>query len=326
VDTTQSSDAPAEGAANPGTTEEAPAPETPVEGEPAAPVAPAEDPAEKTPEEIAAEAEAKAAEDAKFLEQLPELVKKIPEAELRRLGQQYANRTMAAARRAERAVETVSRENATLKAKLEAASSVPSLRDDPAAAMKAAGFSSAREFIDHLVAKGAGTDRKPDPLDEVGKLRAEIERRDREAAERANAEKVEASKKAVGEALKAQGDKYARTATSLGQQRLWGEIVEYAKAHGSCPDNAVFYLADQVERELRAEFGDPAPRSAAKNAQTAPAPGAPGASRSAKATTITSKGTSGAPVVREYSLDPDEARAQVLRDLAAEGLLRAAAE
>jgi hypothetical protein len=239
---------------------------------------------------------------------------------------QYANRTMAAARRAERAVEAVTRENATLKARLAESSAAPSLRDDPAAALKAHGFNTAREFIDHLVAKGGGADKKPDPLDEVGKLRAEIEARKKADEEREASAKVEASKKAVGEALKAQGDKYARTATSLGQQRLWGEIVEYAKAHGSCPDKAVFYLADQVERELRAEFGDPAPRSAAKSAPPVPGNGAAGTSTRAKAATITSKGTSGAPVVREYSQDPDEARAQVLRDLAAEGLLRAAAE
>lgn len=320
--TTDTSDAPAAGAENPGTEDPA-AIETPapVEGEGAAP-AETEEPVpavEKTPEELAAEQAAQAEADAKFAAELPELLKKIPEAELRRLGQKFANGTMAAARRAERAAERLTSENATLKAKLTEGDSRPSLRDKPAEALKAAGFATAREFIDHLVA--GGVDKKPDPLDEVGKLRKQLEDRDAAEAARVNEAKVEESKAKVAGALKAQGDKYARTSTSLGRDRLWGEIVAYSQAHGSCPDKAVFYLADAVERELRAEFGEPAPRAAAKPA-SAPAQGAPGTSSSARATTITSKGSAGAPVRREYSLDLDERRAQVNADMLAAGELQ----
>lgn len=323
MDTNDTSAAPAEGAENPGTEEiEMP---TPVEGEGVA--APAEGEAapaevvEKTPEELAAEEAAKAEADAKFLAELPELLKRIPEAEQRRLGQKYANGTMAAARRAERAAERLTSENASLKAQIETSKASPSLRDDPAGAMKAAGFNTAREFIDYLVTKGAGNEKKPDALDEVSKLRKEIEDRKAADLERENAAKVEASKQAVAGALKAQGDKYARVSTSIGQSRLWEEIATYQQAHGNCPDAAVFYLADAVERELRAEFGEPAPRSAAK-VGSAPAQGAPGTSARAKATTINSKGSSGAPVVREYSLDLDERRAQVNADMLAAGELR----
>lgn len=315
--------APAEGDANTGT-EEAESPEMPVEGEGAAET-PAEGEAaatvEKTPEELAAEEAAKTEADAKFLAELPELLKRIPEAEQRRLGQKYANGTMAAARRAERAAERLTSENTTLKAQIETSKASPSLRDDPAGAMKAAGFATAREFIDYLVTKGAGNEKKPDALDEVGKLRKEIE--DRKAADlaRENDAKVEASKVAVAGALKAQGDKYARVSTSIGQSRLWDEIAVYQRTHGNCPDAALFYLADGVERELRAEFGEPAPRAAAKPG-SAPAQGATGTSARAKAATITSRGTSGAPVVREYSLDLDERRAQVNADMLAAGELR----
>ncbi len=311
--------APAEGA--PAPVEGAPAPEG--EGAPVVetPATETETPTivEKTPEELAAEAEAAKAEEAKFAAELPALLKRIPENELRRLGQQFANKTMAAARRAERASQDAARENATLKAKLAERDSAPSLRDDPSGALAASGFRTAKEFIEFLVAKGTG--KAPDPLDEVGKLRQEIKAREAADAKRAAEAQNEADRAAVAGAIKADPARWARTATGTGQSRLWGEIVEYAKVHGNCPDSAVFYLADQVERELRTEFGEPAPRTAATSS-TASANGAAGARTGAKATTLTSKGSGGAPVVREYSKDPDERREQIRKELLAEGILK----
>lgn len=285
---------------------------TPVEGAASVPVV------EKTAEELAAEADAQKVADAKFAAELPALIEKIPEADRRRLALKYANGTMAAARRAERAVETVKAENAQLKAKLAAGDPRPSFRKDVKAWMAAEGFTTVRELVDHIA--GNGADQKPDPLDEVGKLRKELQdQRDAEKAAEA-AVVSERSRAAVAAAVDADKARFARVATPTGKARLWGEIQAYWSEHGSCPDAAVFKLADLLERELRTEFGDPAPRPAARVASASGA-GAPGASASAGSPTITSKGASGAPVVRKYSLDPDERRAQVTADMLANGEL-----
>jgi len=294
-----------------------PAEGAPVEGA-AAPVE-GDKPA-KTEEELAAEAEAQKAADADFLSKLPELLKKIPEADQRRLGLQYANKTMAAARRAEKAVQDVARENAALKAKLAEGSSGPDFKADPQAWMEAHGFKTTRALLDHLLSKG-GEPKAPDPLDEVAKLRKEREEEKAAiAAERAAAE-VEASKSRVAAALAKDVAKFHYASKPTGVARLWGEIEAYMSVHGKCPDAAVFHLASEVEREMRAEFGEPA-RPAAKVTTPTGAAKPTGSAAGGDATTITHAGSGGAPVVREYSLDPEIRRKQVNDDMIAKGELR----
>jgi hypothetical protein len=300
--------------------EGAPVVETPVEGAPVGEVASTETPAaEKTAEELAAAEEAQKASDADFLSKLPELLKKIPEADQRRLGLQYANRTMAAARRAEKATETVARENAQLKAKLSEAPTAPDVRKDAAGWMKANGFATARALIDHLVAAG-GEPKKAEPLDELAKLREEIAAEKRDAAAARDAAIDDASKVAVAGAL-AKDPKFFYAAKPSGVARLWGEITEYRKVHGHCPNAAVFHLAGEIEREMRSEFGEPA-RPAAKVTTPTGAAKPAGGAAGGDATTITNAGSGGAPVVREYSMNPDERRAQINAELIAEGLLK----
>lgn len=308
--------APVEGAAAP-VVEETPAAVAPVEG---APVGEAPPPVEKTPEELAAEVEAKAAADAKFTAELPELLKKIPEAELRKLGLQHANRTMAAARRAERAVDNVQRENVQLKAQLASASSGPDFKKDPRAWMKANGFDTAKELVDHMLGAG-GEPAKPDPLDEVAKLRKEREDEKAAIAAERQAAEVEVSKGRVAAALGKDPAKFHYASKPTGVSRLWGEIEAYHKEHGACPDAAVFHLANEVEREMRAEFGEPA-RPAAKVTTPTGAAKPAGSAAGGDAATITAAGSGGAPVVRVYSDDPDERRRQINEELVAEGLLQ----
>jgi hypothetical protein len=277
--------------------------------------------ADKTPEQIAAEAEAKKAADEKFAAELPELLKKIPEPELKKLGQKYANSTMAAARRAETRTKAAVEENAKLKATAaQHATFVEELQTNPQSAIRKAGYKNVREFIDRCA--GSDEPAEPDRLSDIEKKLKD--REEREAAERTAAQ-VEASKKAVADAVGGDPKRWALVAKPRGQRDLWDAIVDYHRAHGSCPDEAVYALADEIEKDLRAEFGAPSTLISgqgqpAKTATTpAPATAAPGAKNSGK--TLTNRGSSGAPAVTELSNDPDEARAQALEQLRAEGLL-----
>lgn len=281
-----------------------------------------ETPVEKTPEQLAADAEAKAADAAKFAADLPEILKKIPEEELKKLGTKYANGTMAAARRAENRTKTATEENAKLKAELGTHTAFfEELKANPQSAIRRAGYKNVREFIDRC----AAGDKEPAEVDRISEIEKRIKDREEREAAQANARQVEADKKAVSDAITADQKRWTLAAKPRGQRELWDGIVAYHKEHGSCPDEAVYAIADEVEKDLRAEFGAPTTiipgqGQPAKTATTAaPASAAPGAKNSGK--TLTNRGSSGAPAVTELSMDPDERRRQVSEQLRAEGLL-----
>lgn len=297
--------APAEGEEAAAEVEEA-AVEAPVEG--AAPVE-----GEQT-EAVEVEGEEKPPEEAK-----PEDEKAaITEEALRVAAVRFANKTMAAARRAEQRTETVKQQNEQLSSSLKLHTDfIQELRTSPLTAIRKLGFQSVRDFLDAGINAG-GEPKAPDPVDEVKSLREEI-RQEREKATREA--QVAAIDNVIATKIDADKKTFARTATKHGKNVLWGEIAAYHKLHGSCPTAAVVQLANIVERDLRSEFGDPvfAPPAGAKTPAPAPDNAAPGARNGGK--TLTNKQTSSAPATREYSLDPDERRRQVTEDMRAAGEL-----
>lgn len=251
----------------------------------------------------------------------------IPEDVLKAAAVKHANKTMAAARRAERAVESVKTENASLTQQVKVYEGfVEDLRGPkPMEALARVGFKTFREFVEHVVATGG--EGKAETADErVTRLERQLKERDEASARASTETQVTEFRDAVFNAVDENKADYARTATNHGKAVLWGEIQKYAKLHKlnvhQVPDVAVGALAREVEKDLRADFGDPVSGSPpAKKGNTAAAPAASAASNSGK--TLAGKATSGAPKTREYSMDPDERRRQVNEDLLKEGLLTA---
>jgi hypothetical protein len=289
------------------------------EAEPAE--APAETPAAEPAPEGDKPAEDPVAEAAKPKDE----AKEITEEALKAAAVRFANKTMAAARRARTAaedaearVESVKTENATLKSHLdEYKGFVEQLRTDPLAALKRVGVGdgTTRGFLDHRLAED-----KPEPTakDEIAALRAE---REKERAEAAREREVARIDRAIATHVTADKSKFARVSTKYGQNVLWSTIAAYNEQHGAVPDEAIPLLAAEVEKDLRAEFGDPisAPSSGEKKTTPAAADAATAARKSGN--TLTNKQSSGGPTVREYSQDPEERRRQVNEDLRKEGLL-----
>jgi len=271
--------------------------------------------------EAAAEpAETKEAETGKPKEE-PAKPVEIPEETLRAAAQKFANRTMAAARRAESAAKALTTENATLKQSLQTHTDfVKELRENPFAAIRRLGFNSIKEFVQKGIDTG-GEPKAPSADDRVTQLEKLIKERDEKAEASRIAAEVAKSQAAVFSAIDKMADRYDFATTEVGHDELWDAITEYHQLHGECPDNAVFALADEVEKTLTKKFAnvkrfrqDPG----AKTGQPAPGKAATGA-RSGK--TLTGSSTSGAPGKREYSLDPDERRKQVVEDMRAAGEL-----
>jgi len=250
----------------------------------------------------------------------------ITEEALKAAATRYANKTMAAARRARTAaedaetrVETIRSENTTLKGHLdEYKEFVQQLRTDPLAALKRVGVGdgTTRGFLDHRI---AGED-KPAPTaeDQIAELRRE---REKERAEAAREREVARIDRAIATTVTADKAKFARVSTKYGTNVLWSTIAAYNEQHGTVPDEAIPLLAAEVEKDLRAEFGDPvsAPSSGEKKTTSAAADAATAARTSGK--TLTNKQSSGGPTVREYSMDPEERRRQVVEDMRKAGEL-----
>jgi hypothetical protein len=302
----QAAAAAAEGGEQAGGGTDATADEQAALGEPAA---------EKTPEELAAE-KAKADEAEVAVKTAAEKYAKDQIAQ--------ANRTMAAARRAEKAVADTKAENAKLTEHItQYQGFVQQLRTDPLAALARVGVGdgTVKSVLQHVVDSGGEkTQTEEERIDALVKKRLDEREAPRTKAEQERA--VAESQRAVFAFVdEHKADKYARTATRAGKRELWDAITTYVDKHGTCPDEAVEFLADAVEREMRADFGDPISPSPGAKQGTKPATGAaaPGASTSGK--TIAGKPMSGAPAVKKYSDDPDERTRQINAELKAEGLL-----
>lgn len=286
---------------------EAPTEETPAE-EPAPVDAPA--PAE-TPAQAPAEGETPtpAEEAAKPAE--------LTEESLVSAAQKYANKTMAAARRAEARVAAVKQENAQVKAELTTYKEfVGSFKTDPVGAIRRIGFPSLKAFLEHC--SDVGEEKVPDEAQEFrNEFKTWREEQRKQAAEAA----INESKTKVFGHIASDKTRWARTATKHGNEVLWEAIEAYYDMHGQIEDSDILYLADEVEKDLRAEFGEPASAPApGANKGTPPAVAAAPAGRTS-GTTLTNKGNAGTPAKREYSMDPEERRRQINEELKREGLL-----
>lgn len=260
----------------------------------------------------------------------------IPEEALKAAAEKFAadqvkaaNRTMAAARRAQAQVEAVKAENDQLKVRIgHTETFVRSFRSDPMGAIKqlaqfGIGDGTVRGFIDHCIETGTVTDDKPKAApekSEVQKLRDEL------AAEK-QAAQDERDRGAVRAAIEKDTARYDLAASDKGQALLWDSIVAYRAEHGQCPDEAVFMLADEVEKHLEQDITSIKSRKFTVQRQDATKPGATAAAPAASAArtggskTLSNKATGGVPGSREYSMDPEVRRKQVTEDMRAAGEL-----
>lgn len=278
--------------------------EQPAEGETPAPVE-GETPAPTEGEQPAAAAE-------------PE----IPEATLQAAVEKYAkdmwaqaNRTMAAARRAEARAKALTTENETLKAHNgQFAGFVNRLVKGDASALADIGFPTVRAFLDAVAAHGEA--KPPTADDRVSELEKRIKEREDALAARERQAVVEREQKLVFDHIAGDKKRWQYTGTARGRDEAWEALGEYVVLHGDIDDAGVDRVLDAVEASLRAEFGatQVSPiRPGAKNGGSA-APTASGK-------TLTSKGAASAPGASEYPLDPDERRRAVNARLKADGLI-----
>lgn len=291
----------------------------PVEGEAVAGGSEEPTPAE-TPEAKKEEVEGEekpVAEEAKPAE--------IPEEVLQKAAVKFANKTMAAARRAQREVETVKSENTTLKRELEAHRGFyETFRSNPREAIRLGGYTSTKAFLDDLIASDGGEEKTATADDRVAALEKQLkEREDREAQAKAQAA-IEQAKTAVFTAIEGLPDRYDLAATDIGKSMLWEAIETYHSIHGDVPDEAVYLLADNVEKALETNVSKARKFSGARSAETktnapAAAQAAPAARTGGK--TLTNKSTAGAPTLTELPMDPDERRAYVNRQMREAGEL-----
>lgn len=302
----------------------------PAEGEAAA--AEVEETAVETPAEGAAPVEGEQAEavEVEGEEKPPEETKPedekaaITEEALRVAAVRFANKTMAAARRAEREVETVRGANEKLTGEIATYRGfVDQFQSDPMAALRRLpGFTSLKSFVERCVASGAPVAPKLD--DEVADLKKW--RADREAADRNREAEVQnqASQGRVFSALEKEPDRFDLVMTDDGRTKLWNSIVAYRAAHGRVPNEKVFEMAEAIEERMTASLAKSkkfAQAQSAKTGDSAAANARPAASKTG-AKTITNRSSSSGIVVRDYSKMTEKERdAAILADMYASGEL-----
>lgn len=302
------------------TTEETPVAEgaeeaTAAEGEAAAPVegeAPAE--GEKPPE------------TPKPLNELTpdELQAQLTPEQLMKVAHRFANKTMAAARRAEKEVETVRGKNEQLTGEIATYRGfVDQFQSDPMAALRRLpGFTTLKEFVTRCV--GTGTAAEPKPTDEIAALRKRLD--DKEAAERnRDAEaQSQASQDRVFAALEKEPDRFDVVLTDDGRTKLWNAIVAYRNVHGRVPNEKVFEMAEAIEERMTASLAKSKKFAQAQSAKTGDSAAANARSAASKtgAKTITNRSSSSGIVVRDYSKMTEKERdAAILADMKASGEL-----
>lgn len=253
-----------------------------------------------------------------------ELSSQLSEEQLQRVAQKFSNRTMAAARKAERAANEVKAQNQQLTTEVTTYKEfVDQLWSDPMTALRRTGrYNTVNEFLDRIVDRN-NSKGPAKPEDEVAALRKRLD--DKEAADnhRANEAKVEASKRAVTDALAKEPDRFDLVTSPFGQAQLWEAIRAYHKQYGNVPDHKVFEMADAIERHLEAAASKSkkfSPRPGANKGTPAATPGQNAASRTAKTKTITNRASSGAPAIPDYSkLTEAERDRKILEDMRAAG-------
>ena len=237
-----------------------------------------------------------------------------------------ANRTMAAARRAQAKAEAMTREVTQVR-------EVNKIRDEWFGELKTNPFSallktglwgSIKEMVDAGIAAG-GEPKQPSIEDKFAALERERkEEREALAKERKAADRAR-DVAAVSKHLATDPERWDLVTTDLGQTQLWEAIDHYVEQYGTAPDEAVLMMADEVEKALASQVTKsrkfrPVPR------QDATKPGATSVDGQAAASTKNSGKTlsnigSGAPSTNGLSLDPDERRKQVNAAMRAAGEL-----
>jgi hypothetical protein len=282
-------------------------------------------------EEPPAEGDAKPEVEAKPLTELTveELAAQLTEEQLQRVAMKYSNRTMAAARKAERAVEEVRTQNRTLASENTVYRGfVDQFQSDPMGALRRIpGWQGLtfRQFAEKVGAsKDGGGDPKPvDP--EVAELKKWKADQEREKVERARAETHRADVARVAEALGKEPDRFDLVLNDIGQSQLWDAINAYREMYGRVPNDKVFEMADAVERRLEASLSKSrkfSPSSGAKASTPTAGNGHAAGSRTAKPKTITNRASSGAPAIPDYSkLTEAERDRRILEDMRAAGEL-----
>ena len=195
--------------------------------------------AEGSPEALAATEAAKAdAAKAKPAE--------IPEETLQAAALKYANKTMAAARRAEARVAAKEADNVRLTGENTTFREfVDQLRKGDPIALKRAGFPSVKSYLDAIAAFGGGAGAAPSAEDRVsrrskGARRGGARQIERERNERTvNREtKAKVCSRRSRESPSVSRSSRRRPATP----RVWDEITDYFQTHGQCPDSAVWAM------------------------------------------------------------------------------------
>jgi hypothetical protein len=290
--------------------------ETAEGGEEAAPVETTDKPAE---------GEAETPAEAKPLNELTpdELQAQLTPEQLMKVAHRFANKTMAAARRAEREVETVRGQNEQLTGQVSVYQGfVDQFQSDPMSALRRLpGFTTLRDFVERCTKGGAAAPKPEDDIAELKKWRA-----DREAADRRREDEAQsqASQERVFSALEKEPDRFDLVLTDDGRTKLWNSIVAYRAAHGRVPNEKVFEMAEAIEERMTASLAKSkkfAQAQSAKTGDSAAASARPAASKTG-AKTITNRSSSSGIVVRDYSKMTEKERdAAILADMYASGEL-----
>lgn len=273
--------------------------------------------------EPAAEGEAVEGEPKPDIEPAPEptaAAADIDEETLRSAAFKFANKTMAAVRRAEKRVEAVKAENATYKSHLQTyAGFVERLQKGDPTALREIGFNTVRDFLDAVT--NFGEAKPPTAETRLEALERQLKEREEGAAKASQAAAVAESQRLVFAHVDADKTRWRYTSTSIGHEQLWDALGEYFAIHGDAPDAVVPIIADAVEKHLRSQFGgnDSGQRQPAKTGASPSQPAAGGGRNSGR--TLTNRGSSGAPAPKVYSDNEDERRKQIAEELRAEGLL-----
>lgn len=272
------------------------------------------------------EDEAEKPAEAKPLKELTpdELQAQLTPEQLMKVAHRFANKTMAAARRAEREVETVRGQNETLTGEIATYRGfVDQFQSDPLAALKRLpGFTTLKEFVSRCVGT-AGT-AEPKPQDEIAALRKRLDDRDAAIAAREAEAQNQASQERVFAALEKEPDRFDVVLTDDGRTKLWNAIVAYREAHGRVPNDKVFEMAEAIEERMTASLAKSkkfAQAQSAKTGDTTAANARPAVSKTG-AKTITNRSSSSGIVVRDYSKMTEKERdAAILADMKASGEL-----
>jgi hypothetical protein len=222
-----------------------------------------------------------------------ELAKQLSDDQLRRLGQKFANKTMAAARRSEREVGDVRAQSQRITAEL-------TTYKEFAAQFKTEPMTALRRVL--------GADLTFKQFAEmVAELRRRLDEKEQREREQTVAENTRRSQAAVQDALAKDPERFDLVLTDIGRTQLWDAIVAYHGKYGSCPDDKVFAMADLIEGRLTEQVAKSKKFTARPSVKTGTPPAAkPNAG--VKGKTITNRSSSAAPSKRENATETEEER------------------